>query len=237
MNRLLKLVIGAALVVAVVATAAFLYLTRPLASASQDVQSSAEVLEVSADAEQVTLYRIAQDASRVTFELDEVLNGVDTHVVGATSDVAGDILVDFSDPSQTELGEIRINARTLATDSDRRNSMIGRFILQSETDANEFITFTPTSLGSLPDVVVIGSEIDFQITGDLTIAGQTNPVTFDASAVVSEDDQLIGSATATVLYADFGISIPEVPSVADVSDEVILTIEFVANAVTADTAS
>ncbi len=232
MNRITKTIIAAALAVAIVGIAAFLYLTRPLASASQDVQASAEVLEVAADtASESAVYRIVQDQSSVLFEIDEVLSGVDTHVVGTTSEVAGDILVNFSDPSASEIGDISINARTFATDNDRRNSAIGRFILQSEDDANEFITFSPASITGLPDVIIVDNTLTFQITGELTIAGATQTVTFDATATLSDADVLSGTATATVLYSDFGIAIPSVPQVAGVSDEVVLTINFVAEQV------
>jgi polyisoprenoid-binding protein YceI len=233
MNRITRTIIIAALVVAIAGIGGFLYLTRPLAAVSQDVQASAETLEVTADdATTAVVYRIAQDESSVQFEIDEVLNGVDTHVVGSTGEVAGDIRVNFSDPSASEVGTLSINARTLATDNDRRNAAIGRFILQSEDAANEIITFAPTGLSGLPDSVAVGDAVEFQITGDLTVAGTTSSVTFSATVQVGED-QLTGSATATVLYSDFGLSIPNVPSVTDVSDEVVLTITFVANTVAA----
>lgn len=233
MNRVTRFVAIAALLIAVIGIAAFLYLTRPLASASQDVQSSAQVLEVSTEAaEDAAVYRIVQADSSVQFEIDEVLNGADTHVVGTTSEVAGDILINFSTPSASEVGDIRINARTFATDNDRRNAAIGRFILQSEDDANEFITFSTTGISGLPNAITTGETFPFQITGNLTIAGSTQSVTFDASASLSQDDLLTGSATTTVQYSDFGLSIPSVPQVASVSDDVVLSIQFSAARVT-----
>lgn len=233
MNRVTRFVAIAALLIAVIGIAAFLYLTRPLASTSQDVQSSAQVLEVSTEAaEDAAVYRIVQADSSVQFEIDEVLNGADTHVVGTTSEVAGDILINFSTPSASEVGDIRINARTFATDNDRRNAAIGRFILQSEDDANEFITFSTTGISGLPDAITTGETFPFQITGDLTIAGSTQSVTFDASASLSQDDLLTGSATTTVQYSNFGLSIPSVPQVASVSDDVVLSIQFSAARVT-----
>ena len=45
--------------------------------------------------------------------------------------------------------------------------------------------------------------------------------------VVSED-RIEGSGSAVVLRSDFGLQIPSVPNVANVSDEVILEIDFVA---------
>src|SRR6185436_20366561 len=98
----------------------------------------------------------------------EQLNGNDKTVVGTTSEVAGDILLNLSDLSQSEIGEISINARTFATDDDRRDNSVARFILQSESDANEFITFKATSISSLSGSATVGDTLTFQVTGDLT---------------------------------------------------------------------
>jgi polyisoprenoid-binding protein YceI len=43
-----------------------------------------------------------------------------------------------------------------------------------------------------------------------------------------DDTTVEGTATAEVLRSDFGIGIPNVPSVADVTDEVSLRLEFLA---------
>jgi predicted membrane GTPase involved in stress response len=40
--------------------------------------------------------------------------------------------------------------------------------------------------------------------------------------------RLTGTAQASIRYKDFNIAIPEVPGVADISDEVQLAIDFVA---------
>src|SRR5262245_47094025 len=124
--------IAAAIValVAVISIGTFFYLTREIAAPSQDVQTSVEQLETSDGSEVV--YRISQDDSQAEYTINEVLNGADKTVVGTTAEVAGDILLNLSDLSQSEIGEISINARTFATDDDRRDNSVARFILQSE---------------------------------------------------------------------------------------------------------
>lgn len=174
-----------------------------------------------------TLFRISADDSEVKFELDELLRGAPTHVVGTTNQVAGDILVDFAAPANSRVGEIRINARTLATDQEFRNRAIRSEILESAKDEYEFISFTPTAIEGLPDSVEVGQQITFKITGDLKIRDITQSVIFDVTATASED-RLEGSATTTVTRTQYSLEIPQVPSVADVTDEVILTINFVA---------
>lgn len=174
-------------------------------------------------------YRIVSGESEARFYIDEVLLGNETTVVGVTQDVAGDLIVDFSNPSQSEVGTIAVNARTLATDNDFRNQAIRGQILQSAQDQYEFVMFEPSTLENLPtEPVEAGTTIEFQITGDLTVRGVTNPVTFDASVTRAEDGSLRGTATTTILYSDFGISIQAPPTVSNIGDEVTLEIEFVA---------
>ena len=237
MRRGLQLTIVAVAIVAVISISGFLYLTREIAAPSQDVQSSVTQLETSSTSSEEMVFRISSEESQVEYIINEVLNGSDFMVVGVTNQVAGDILINLSDPSQTEIGEIAINARTFETDEDRRDNSVARFILKSEEDANEFITFTPTSISTLPASIAVGDTLELEITGDLTIAGTTNSVSFSGTFTLESADQLVGSAETTVNYADFNLSIPDVPFVASVEDSVILRIAFVANAVTSESAT
>ncbi|HSH79411.1 MAG TPA: YceI family protein [Herpetosiphonaceae bacterium] len=76
----------------------------------------------------------------------------------------------------------------------------------------------------------MGQAYTFQIVGDLTIRDVTKEVTFDVSATAQSESRLEGTARTTILYADYGISIPSVPQVASVGDEVKIEIDFVAAA-------
>lgn len=174
------------------------------------------------------IYEISQAESAVQFELDEDLRGVRTTVVGTTDQVAGQIALDLSNLSTAQVGEIRINARTLATDNNFRNRAIQNEIL--DTGEYEFIRFVPTAVNGLPDSAAEGEEISFTIEGDLTIRDVTEPVTFSVTATAVSPSQISGTATATVLRDTYGLAIPEVPNVANVENEVDLIINFVANA-------
>jgi polyisoprenoid-binding protein YceI len=173
-----------------------------------------------------TLFEIVQAESQASFTIDEVLEGAPKTVVGTTDQVAGQIAVDPANPGATQVGTIQINARTLSTDSSMRNRAIKNRILM--TDANEFITFAPTQLVGLPATGAVGQEYSFQIVGDLTIKGVTRPVTFDVTVKAASEQRLEGTATSTIRYADFGVAIPSVPMVANVSEEVRLDLTFVA---------
>jgi polyisoprenoid-binding protein YceI len=176
----------------------------------------------------LVVFQIAPDPSQVSFSIYEELGGQPKTVVGTTSQVAGQLAVDTQDLSQTQVGVIQVNARTLATDSERRNGAIRNFILN--TNQYEFITFTPKSLTGLSGAAQPGQSFTFQMSGDLTIRNVTQSVTFTVTAQGVSASQIAGTATATVKRSDFNLTIPSVPNVANVGEEVTLQIDFVANA-------
>jgi polyisoprenoid-binding protein YceI len=170
--------------------------------------------------------QIVSDESEARFIIDEVLNNEPKTVIGTTSQVAGELAVDPSDPAKSQVGIIQVNARTLTTDSEFRNRAIKNQILQ--TNQYEFITFTPKQIIGLPASGAVGQSYTFQIVGDLTIRDVTKEVTFDVTATPASASRLEGTAQTTIRYADYGISIPEVRQVASVDEQVRLEIDFVA---------
>jgi polyisoprenoid-binding protein YceI len=170
-------------------------------------------------------YTILSDQSQVRFSIYEELNGVPTTVVGVTNQVAGEAALDLSDLSQTLLGEIRINARTLVTNEDRRNQAIRNRILN--TDQFEYITFLPAQITGLDGSAVVGQTITFQVSGDLTIRQVTLPVVFDVTTVLGSNNQITGTATTVIQRSNFQLAIPSVPFVANVGEDVTLEIDFV----------
>ena len=181
-------------------------------------------------AEEVTngpiTYEIVQSESEARFELDEDLRGEPITVIGVTDQVAAQLLLDPNDLSTAQIGVVSINARTLVTDADRRNQAIRNRILL--TDQFEFITFEPANLVGLPDSVAEGDSAEFQIEGNLTIRDVTLPVIFDAVVTYTGADRIEGSAASIVLYADYGLVVPDLPFIANVEDELEIYLDFVA---------
>ena len=174
------------------------------------------------------VFQIVPDQSQVSFSIYEELGGQPKTVVGTTSEVAGQLAVDVQDLSETQVGVIQVNARTLTTDNDRRNGAIRNFILN--TDQYEFITFTPTSITGLSGAAQPGQSFTFQISGDLNLRDVTRSVTLNVTAQGVSASQITGTATTTVNRGDFNLTIPSVRNVANVGEEVTLQIDFVANA-------
>ncbi len=178
---------------------------------------------------EVIRYQIVADESTVSFRIAEDLRGQRIEAVGTTNQVAGEIAVNPSDLSTAQIGVIRVNARTFTTDSSNRDRAIRNFILN--TDRYEFITFTPTAIEGLSGSGALDQPFTFTIRGNLTIRDITRPVVFEATVRAESAERLVGAATTTVKRSDYNLQIPSVPFVANVSDDVVLTIDFVAQAV------
>ncbi len=209
------------------ATAESAATSESTAAATAEMTAEATVSAAAVESNPV-VFNITTEGSKVSFTLGEILNGSHNVVVGTTDQIAGQIAVDFANPANSQIGEIRIDARTLATDSGMRDRMIRGQILQSAQDAYEFISFKPTVLSGLPSSVAMGTAFDFTVTGDLTIRDITKSVTFDVTVTPISTHEISGTATASVQRDDFGLTIPNVPSVTQADEEVKLQIDFTA---------
>jgi len=176
-----------------------------------------------------TVYTIDSSGSDAYFTIDEVLFGNPNTVVGKTSQVTGEILINKQDPSKTRVGQIKVDLSTLVTDNDLRNNTIQNRILETGDASNQFAAFDAKSTDGLPESITVGQTVSFKMTGDLTIHGVTKSVTFDVTATLPSANVLKGEASTTVTYADFNINIPDVPSVTSVGNSVKLDLNFTAN--------
>jgi polyisoprenoid-binding protein YceI len=201
----------------------------PASNTVSNTNISAQVTPVQ-QASKRQLFQIDPEQSEARFIVDEVLFGNPNTVTGRTNKISGQIEIDLNDPTQTSVGEIQIDARGLATDNRFRNRSLSRLILQSNRDEYQYITFTPTAITGLPAKASAGDAFTFQITGDLKIRDTVKPVTFDVNVKADSDKQVSGLAQAVVQRADFGLTIPKVEGVADVTEEVHLELQFIATA-------
>lgn len=174
------------------------------------------------------VFAIVPGESRAAFSLTELLRGQPKTVVGETSQVAGQITLDLADLAQSQVGPIEVTVGSLATDSGFRDRAIRDFILN--TGQYPSVTFRPTSLSGLSGAGRTGQTLAFEITGDLTIRDVSRPVTFAVTAQGTSPKRITGTATATLRRSDYSLQIPSVPQVADVSDNVVVTLDFVAQA-------
>ncbi len=198
---------------------------EPPPTAAPQEESAAESAEMPGTGQ---TFVIVAEESEARFSIDELLFGQPKTVIGTTNAISGEITVDAANPAASVIGPIQIEAGTFVTDNDRRNGAIRRFILQS--NQYQFVSFSSTELTGMPDSVAVGDDIEFEVTGDLTVRDVTNPVLFIVTLQVISETELRGSAATIVVRDDFDLTIPQVPNVANVGEEFIVEFDFVARA-------
>jgi polyisoprenoid-binding protein YceI len=226
--------IAAVAVIAVIGagTAAAIYVFGPGPTGSGHGKTPTPVPSLTAAANQV-VYTIDGSATTASFTVDEVLFGAPNTVVGKTNQVTGQVLVNTQDPALSQIGQIRVDVSTLVTDNDLRNQTMQHRILETSDPANQYAVFAAKTLTGLPTTTAghaYGDTFTFQATGDLTLHQVTRTVTFDIQLTIKSATLLTGHAQATVRYEDFGMAIPNVPSVSRVSSSVIIALDFTAKA-------
>ncbi|MEM7134576.1 MAG: YceI family protein [Chloroflexota bacterium] len=228
MNRTrLFLSIGAVVILILGAVFYWSFFRTPEA-ATGDIGEAVVAVEEPDSASDWAAFEIDSTQSTASFTIAEVLRGDDFTVVGTTDQVGGQVGVDLADPTTAQIGEIVINTRTFVTDNDMRNRAIQNRILF--TDDYEFIRFQPTAINGLPESAAVGDSADIEIIGDLTIQDATQSETFAATITYVSAEQISGTASATILYGDYGVEVPLTPSVSFVADELTLTLDFIATA-------
>ena len=173
------------------------------------------------------LYRIDASQSEVRYEVGETFfnqNNRFAIAVGRTRGIAGDILVDFAQPSNSQIGEIAIDVSQFTSDESRRDNFIRRDGLQSSIYPTA--RFVATSIEALPDQVAVGDQVTFTVNCDLTVKETTRLVTWNLTLTV-EDGRLVGSASTEILMSDFGVGPIQLPILAT-EDLVKLFFDFVA---------
>ncbi len=173
-------------------------------------------------------YRFVPERTTATFSMEEDLRGKHITVLGTTNQVTGAVKADPANLAKVEFDPVRINARTFVTDSEQRNNAIRRMILKTENDANEFIEFTVKNVIGAPASSTLSQSFPFKAVGDLKISGVTREVTFDGTVLFNSVNEMSGTAQTKVHYADFGLSVPNLPFLANVDEEVTLKLDFVA---------
>jgi polyisoprenoid-binding protein YceI len=88
-------------------------------------------------------------------------------------------------------------------------------------------TFVPMEVTGLPTTYTDGEQINFQITGDLTVREVTQPATFDVTLQLN-GDTITGEARSTILMSDYGVGPISIGGILNTEDEVGVTFTIVA---------
>ena len=148
------------------------------------------------------VWTIDPATSAVGYRVVEVLFGQDTEGVGRTSAITGQLTLSGT---QVTAADFEVDMTTLTSDEDRRdNQFRGRLMDTASFPTATFTLTAPIELGTTP---ADGAAVAATATGDLTLRGTTNPVTFDVQAQQTGGTiQVVGSTD--IVFADYGIPDP-----------------------------
>ncbi len=136
------------------------------------------------------------------YRVQEVLGGVDTTATGRGNEIEGSITV--AGTTVTE-GSFTVQVASITSDRSQRDGQFtGRIMQTSQFPTATFTITQPVDLGTIP---ADGEQVTASVTGDLTLHGVTNSVTFDVTA--QTDGATIGVlGEIPIVFADYGIDNP-----------------------------
>ncbi|MER5214369.1 YceI family protein [Streptomyces sp. NPDC002838] len=155
--------------------------------------------------------------SQAGYRVDEVLFGQNVTAVGRTEQVTGELEIEGN---RAVSGTFTVDLASVKSDSDQRDGQFrGRVMNTDEYPEATFELTEPVDFGSVPEV---GRQVSAEATGELTVHGETNSVSFELDAQRTADG-FRANGSIPVTFADYGIDAPNFGGIA-VEDEG--TIEF-----------
>jgi len=143
--------------------------------------------------------------------------------VGSTSGVSGSIALTPDGQLDSAASKITVDLSSLKSDETMRDKFIKGNTLQTAQFPEA--TFVPTVISGLEGSLPSSGSATFKLTGDLTVHGVTQPVTWTVTAQF-DNGQMSGKATAPFTITEFGMSIPKAGPVLSVQDAGTLELDF-----------
>jgi len=140
--------------------------------------------------------------SEFGYRVEEVLAGVNTTAVGRSSDIDGLLTIDATMATAVD---VTVVVDTIRSDDPTRDGQFaGRIMNTAEFPTAEFHLTEPIDFGRVP----VGDEqLTATATGELTLRGVTNPVTFDVT-VQATNGRIGVLGSIPVVFGDYGIDNP-----------------------------
>lgn len=168
------------------------------AEASEPANTEATEADVAADS---GVWNVT-DESELGYRVKEILFGVDTEGVGRTNQITGSLVID---ETQVTEAEFVVDVASISSDDSRRDGQFrGRIMSTDEFPEAVFTLTEPIELGT---EAIEGATVEATATGELTLRGVTNPVTFDVSARL-ENGKIGVLGDIPVVFADYSIANP-----------------------------
>lgn len=150
---------------------------------------------------------LISEGSEVGYRIDESINGFDTTANGRTTSIAGQFNIEGA---RVTAGEFTVDMATFSSDEGRRDSAFNGRIMQVDTFPTATMVLTEIiEFGEIPED---GTSIRATATGDLTLHGVTQSVTFEVEATI-QSGRIGVLGQIPIVFADYDISQPSAPGI------------------------
>ncbi len=169
---------------------------------------------------------IVPEKSEARYRVREQLVGVNlpNDAIGQTKEITGTIVGKMDGTIVAGESKFVVDLSALQSDRAQRDNFLRRNVLQ--TDQYRYATFVPTQAPGLPTTAPASGQVTFKLIGDLTIRNVTKPVTWDVTCN-RQSDQGTCQASTSFKFEYFDLTIPRVPVVLSVDDNIRLEIDLV----------
>ncbi|MFN8636308.1 MAG: YceI family protein [Chloroflexota bacterium] len=139
----------------------------------------------------------------------------------ATKDVTGEIVLNPDGSIAPDLSKVVVDQRTFHCESPLSDTRAQTLL---QTDKFPFAEFKITSAPGL-GVPLAAGDTAFQLAGDQTVKGVTQPTTYDTTANMTPDE-MTGLARTTLKMTSFGITPPSIGPLVRVSDDMVAEVNL-----------
>lgn len=175
-------------------------------------------------------FTVVSESSEAAYFADEELAsiGVPSTAKGSTNAVTGTFYLasDGLELDTSQPSTFTVDLTTLRSNEQRRDNRVQEAL---ETGTFPTATFTVTEVSGVDTSLDPSAEQAFQMTGVLELHGVEREVTWEVQAR-REGDVITALATTTFLYADFGVTAPNIAGFVSVADDVTLQMQIIAQA-------
>jgi polyisoprenoid-binding protein YceI len=147
------------------------------------------------------------EGSIVGYRVKEILFGQSAEAVGRTNEVEGALTVAGDAVSKADFA---VDMTTVKSDKSRRDGQFHGRIM--DTESHPTATFTLTKPIAMPAGVAAGSQFTASATGDLTLRGNTKPVSFEVTGQRSGNGFDV-TAQIPIVFADFDVPNPSIAGI------------------------
>lgn len=175
------------------------------------------------------VYSLNAERSEARYSIDERLFrpfARFNRAEGRSNALSGLILIDPSDPAQSRVCEILINAASFHSDNPVRDSVLRRTYL--EVDTYPEISFKPAPPQGIPTNAAELLILRFSLSGELTIKDISQPITWEVTLAynASLSDSLRGTAQSMIKLSDYGLGPIRIGGFVETADQLQLNLSF-----------